>query len=147
MSDCCFSRNQGKTCAVHSPRLGREHPPEQHSSFLGLSTAAAPALNAALLAQLLRTAEDVAKMQEELENSRPLLAQAAKDTEATIEKIKVALLGSPALSNSGCSDCIGHGLEGPGRDCAKSCLIRGKNASDWLGRYWCRAALTAKTAS
>lgn len=86
-------------------------------------------------------------MQEELESSRPLLAQAAKDTEATIEQIKVPLLGSPALSNSGCSDCIGHSLEGPGRDCAKSCLIRGKNASDWHGRYLCRAALTAKTAS
>lgn len=32
-------------------------------------------------------------MQEELESSRPLLAQAAKDTEATIERIKVLLLG------------------------------------------------------
>ncbi|NWT16478.1 DYH1 protein, partial [Vireo altiloquus] len=41
------------------------------------------------LDKLLRTAEDVAKMQEELESSRPLLAQAAKDTEATIEQIKV----------------------------------------------------------
>lgn len=147
MSDCCFSRNQGKTCALHSPTLGREHPPGQHSPFLGLSMAAGPALNSALLPQLLRTAEDVAKMQEELESSRPLLAQAAKDTEATIEQIKVPLLGSPALCNSDCSDWTGHRLEGPGRDCAKSCLIGGKNASDWHGRYLCRAALTPKTAS
>lgn len=83
-------------------------------------------------------------MQEELESSRPLLAQAAKDTEATIEQIKVPLLGSPAPSNSDYSHWIGHSLEGPGRDCAKSCLIRGKNTSDWHGRYLCRAALTAK---
>lgn len=89
MSDCCLSRNQGKTCALGSAALGREHAPEQHSPVLGLSMAAAPALNSALLPQLLRTAEDVAKMQEELESSRPLLAQAAKDTEATIEQIKV----------------------------------------------------------
>lgn len=39
--------------------------------------------------QLLRTADDVAKMQEELELSRPLLAEAAKDTLVTMEQIQV----------------------------------------------------------
>uniref|UniRef100_W5LYK9 Dynein axonemal heavy chain 1 n=1 Tax=Lepisosteus oculatus TaxID=7918 RepID=W5LYK9_LEPOC len=41
------------------------------------------------LDKLLRTAEDVAKMQEELEMMRPLLEEAAKDTVVTMEKIKV----------------------------------------------------------
>ncbi|XP_029455356.1 dynein heavy chain 1, axonemal [Rhinatrema bivittatum] len=41
------------------------------------------------LDKLLRTAEDVAKMQEDLENMRPLLEEAAKDTVTTMEKIKV----------------------------------------------------------
>uniref|UniRef100_UPI00398EE5C8 dynein axonemal heavy chain 1 isoform X2 n=1 Tax=Pristiophorus japonicus TaxID=55135 RepID=UPI00398EE5C8 len=41
------------------------------------------------LDKLLRTAEDVAKMQEELESMRPLLAEAAQDTIITMEKIKV----------------------------------------------------------
>ena len=39
--------------------------------------------------QLLRTAEDVAKMQEELEIMRPLLEEAARDTTLTMEQIKV----------------------------------------------------------
>lgn len=43
-------------------------------------------------------------MQEELESARPLLAQAAKDTLATMEQLQVLLLSSPALSKSGCSD-------------------------------------------
>ncbi|XP_059505480.1 dynein axonemal heavy chain 1 [Stegostoma tigrinum] len=41
------------------------------------------------LDKLLRTAEDVAKMQEELESMRPLLEEAAQDTVTTMEKIKV----------------------------------------------------------
>lgn len=41
------------------------------------------------LMQLLRTAEDVLKMQEELESMRPLLEEAAHDTVTTMEKIKV----------------------------------------------------------
>ncbi|XP_042305771.1 dynein axonemal heavy chain 1 isoform X2 [Sceloporus undulatus] len=41
------------------------------------------------LDKLLRTAEDVAKMQEELELARPLLAEAAKDTLVTMEQIQV----------------------------------------------------------
>ncbi|XP_041945152.1 dynein heavy chain 1, axonemal isoform X2 [Alosa sapidissima] len=40
------------------------------------------------LDKLLSTAEDVAKMQEELEMMRPLLEEAAKDTVVTMEKIK-----------------------------------------------------------
>ncbi|XP_053075250.1 dynein axonemal heavy chain 1 isoform X4 [Acinonyx jubatus] len=41
------------------------------------------------LDKLLRTSEDVAKMQEELEMMRPLLEEAAKDTMLTMEQIKV----------------------------------------------------------
>ncbi|KAM7063036.1 dynein axonemal heavy chain 1 [Molossus nigricans] len=41
------------------------------------------------LDKLLRTSEDVAKMQEELEIMRPLLEEAAKDTTLTMEQIKV----------------------------------------------------------
>ncbi|XP_037242845.1 dynein heavy chain 1, axonemal [Falco rusticolus] len=41
------------------------------------------------LDKLLQTAEDVAGMQEELESARPLLAQAAKDTLATMEQLQV----------------------------------------------------------
>uniref|UniRef100_A0A803YA76 Dynein axonemal heavy chain 1 n=1 Tax=Meleagris gallopavo TaxID=9103 RepID=A0A803YA76_MELGA len=40
------------------------------------------------LDKLLQTAEDVARMQEELESARPLLAQAAKDTLATMEQLQ-----------------------------------------------------------
>nr|XP_009665828.1 PREDICTED: dynein heavy chain 1, axonemal [Struthio camelus australis] len=41
------------------------------------------------LDKLLQTAEDVARMQEELESARPLLAEAAKDTLATMEQLQV----------------------------------------------------------
>ncbi|XP_016065513.1 PREDICTED: dynein heavy chain 1, axonemal [Miniopterus natalensis] len=41
------------------------------------------------LDKLLRTSEDVAKMQEDLEVMRPLLEEAAKDTVLTMEQIKV----------------------------------------------------------
>ncbi|GAA6221830.1 dynein heavy chain 1, axonemal-like [Lates japonicus] len=41
------------------------------------------------LDKLLSTAEDVSKMQEELETMRPLLEEAARDTEVTMETIKV----------------------------------------------------------
>lgn len=56
-----------------------------------------------LLLQLQQTAEDVAKMQEELESARPLLAQAAKDTLATMEELQVVLLDSPAIATPDCS--------------------------------------------
>ena len=39
--------------------------------------------------QLRSTAEDVSKMQEELEIMKPLLEEAAKDAEVTMEAIKV----------------------------------------------------------
>lgn len=48
--------------------------------------------------QLLRTSEDVAKMQEDLEIMRPLLEEAAKDTISTMDQIKVG--GAPRLSSS-----------------------------------------------
>ncbi|NXR16043.1 DYH1 protein, partial [Semnornis frantzii] len=41
------------------------------------------------LDKLLQTADYVARMQEELESARPLLAQAAKDTVATMEQLQV----------------------------------------------------------
>lgn len=47
------------------------------------------------LPQLLRTSEDVAKMQEELEIMRPLLEEAAKDTLLTMEQIKVGVFLDP----------------------------------------------------
>ncbi|MGH0177674.1 UNVERIFIED_CONTAM: hypothetical protein FKN15_074253 [Acipenser sinensis] len=47
------------------------------------------------LDKLLRTAEDVAKMQEELEEMGPLLEEAAKDTIVTMEKIKVRAMQRP----------------------------------------------------
>ena len=40
-------------------------------------------------AQLLSTADEVEKLQEELETMQPLLAQAAEETVETMEKIKV----------------------------------------------------------
>ncbi|KAB1264271.1 Dynein heavy chain 1; axonemal [Camelus dromedarius] len=46
-------------------------------------------LSLPLTPQLLRTSEDVAKMQEELEVVRPLLEEAAKDTTLTMEQIKM----------------------------------------------------------
>lgn len=53
-------------------------------------------LSLPLTPQLLRTSEDVAKMQEELEVVRPLLEEAAKDTTLTMEQIKVGgCSGSP----------------------------------------------------
>lgn len=53
--------------------------------------------------QLLRTSEDVAKMQEELEIMRPLLEEAAKDTLLTMEQIKVGCVpGQSLLTSAGC---------------------------------------------
>jgi len=43
--------------------------------------------------QLLSTAEDVSKMQEELESMRPLLEEAARDTATTMQKIQVGQRG------------------------------------------------------
>lgn len=44
----------------------------------------------ACVLQLLSTAEDVSKMQEELKTMRPLLEEAARDTALTMEKIKAS---------------------------------------------------------
>lgn len=46
-------------------------------------------LSCSVVLQLLSTAEDVSKMQEELEEMRPLLEEAAHETEVTMETIKV----------------------------------------------------------
>lgn len=44
--------------------------------------------------QLLSTADEVEKLQEELETMQPLLAQAAEETVETMEKIKVDSVGT-----------------------------------------------------
>lgn len=71
-------------------------------------------------------------MQEELESSRPLLAQAAKDTEATIERIKVLLLGDLHFLTLTAQTALDTGWTGL--------------AGIVHNRYLCRAALTNKTA-
>ncbi|XP_013988847.1 dynein axonemal heavy chain 1 isoform X2 [Salmo salar] len=65
--------------AIFSSLIGRKKQ-ELHSARQRMKTG---------LDKLLRTAEDVSKMQEELETMRPLLEEAAKDTVITMEKIKV----------------------------------------------------------
>ncbi|CDQ79157.1 unnamed protein product [Oncorhynchus mykiss] len=65
--------------AIFSSLIGRKKQ-ELHSARQRMKTG---------LDKLLRTAEDVSKMQEELEMMRPLLEEAAKDTVITMEKIKV----------------------------------------------------------
>uniref|UniRef100_A0AAZ3Q3C2 Dynein heavy chain 1, axonemal n=1 Tax=Oncorhynchus tshawytscha TaxID=74940 RepID=A0AAZ3Q3C2_ONCTS len=64
--------------AIFSSLIGRKKQ-ELHSARQRMKTG---------LDKLLRTAEDVSKMQEELEMMRPLLEEAAKDTVITMEKIK-----------------------------------------------------------
>ncbi|EMP33877.1 Dynein heavy chain 1, axonemal [Chelonia mydas] len=88
-------------CKVYLAELARHNyvTPKSYLELLGIFTALIgkkkQELNTAKkrmksgLDKLLRTAEDVAKMQEELESARPLLAEAAKDTLATMEQIKV----------------------------------------------------------
>ncbi|CAM4703272.1 unnamed protein product [Lepidochelys kempii] len=87
-------------CKVYLAELARHNyvTPKSYLELLGIFTALIgkkkQELNTAKkrmksgLDKLLRTAEDVAKMQEELESARPLLAEAAKDTLATMEQIK-----------------------------------------------------------
>ena len=48
----------------------------------------------AFISQLLSTADEVEKLQEELESMQPLLAQAAEETVETMEKIKVDSVGT-----------------------------------------------------
>lgn len=53
--------------------------------------------------QLLSTADEVEKLQEELETMQPLLAQAAEETVETMEKIKVDSVRKN-LSSISCCD-------------------------------------------
>ncbi|KAM6980842.1 dynein axonemal heavy chain 1 [Aplochiton taeniatus] len=64
--------------SIFSALIGRKKQ-ELHSGCLRMKTG---------LDKLLRTADDVSKMQEELEMMRPLLEEAARDTVVTMEKIK-----------------------------------------------------------
>ncbi|XP_029908318.1 dynein heavy chain 1, axonemal [Myripristis murdjan] len=64
--------------SIFSDLIGRKRQ-ELHSARQRMKTG---------LDKLLSTAEDVGKMQQELEMMRPLLEEAAKDTVATMEKIK-----------------------------------------------------------
>ncbi|NXM42418.1 DYH1 protein, partial [Gymnorhina tibicen] len=103
MIQVCVAIHQSvaKKCQLFLAELGRHNyiTPKSYLEFLSIFSSLIGKKQQELktaknrmqsgLDKLLRTAEDVAKMQEELESSRPLLAQAAKDTEATIEQIKV----------------------------------------------------------
>ncbi|NWH35887.1 DYH1 protein, partial [Chloropsis hardwickii] len=103
MIQVCVAIHQSvaKKCQLFLAELGRHNyiTPKSYLEFLSIFSSLIGRKQQELktaknrmqsgLDKLLRTAEDVAKMQEELESSRPLLAQAAKDTEATIEQIKV----------------------------------------------------------
>jgi len=118
---CCLSRDRGKTCFVQ-PDTGQGAPTRAAQLLPGASRGCCLCSHSALLPQLLQTAEDVAKMQEELESARPLLAQAAKDTLATMEQLQVPLLDIPALSKADCSEWT-QGLGRSYRDCTKSYFI------------------------
>ncbi|NWV36400.1 DYH1 protein, partial [Grantiella picta] len=103
MIQVCVAIHQSvaKKCQLFLAELGRHNyiTPKSYLEFLSIFSSLIGKKQQELkmaknrmqggLDKLLRTAEDVAKMQEELESSRPLLAQAAKDTEATIEQLKV----------------------------------------------------------
>ncbi|NXU12627.1 DYH1 protein, partial [Pardalotus punctatus] len=103
MSQVCVAIHQSvaKKCQLFLAELGRHNyvTPKSYLEFLSIFSFLIGKKQQELktaktrmqggLDKLLRTSEDVAKMQEELESSRPLLAQAAKDTEATIEQLKV----------------------------------------------------------
>ncbi|XP_051667332.1 dynein axonemal heavy chain 1 [Manacus candei] len=103
MIQVCVAIHQSvaKKCQLFLAELGRHNyiTPKSYLEFLSIFSSLIGRKQQELktaknrmkggLDKLLRTAEDVAKMQEELESSRPLLAQAAKDTEATIEQLKV----------------------------------------------------------
>ncbi|NWQ64257.1 DYH1 protein, partial [Neopipo cinnamomea] len=103
MIQVCVAIHQSvaKKCQLFLAELGRHNyiTPKSYLEFLGIFSSLIGRKQQELktaknrmkggLDKLLRTAEDVAKMQEELESARPLLAQAAKDTEATIEQLKV----------------------------------------------------------
>ncbi|XP_072203968.1 dynein axonemal heavy chain 1 [Excalfactoria chinensis] len=103
MVQMCVEIHQGvaRKCQVYLAELGRHNyvTPKSYLDFLSIFCSLIGKKKQELktaknrmeggLDKLLQTAEDVAVMQEELESSRPLLAQAAKDTEATMEQLKV----------------------------------------------------------
>uniref|UniRef100_A0A8C2YBK7 Dynein axonemal heavy chain 1 n=1 Tax=Coturnix japonica TaxID=93934 RepID=A0A8C2YBK7_COTJA len=90
-----------KKCLVYLAELGRHNyvTPKSYLDFLNIFCSLIGKKKEELktaknrmeggLDKLLQTADDVAVMQEELESARPLLAQAAKDTEATMEQLQV----------------------------------------------------------
>uniref|UniRef100_A0A8C3K8B9 Dynein axonemal heavy chain 1 n=1 Tax=Calidris pygmaea TaxID=425635 RepID=A0A8C3K8B9_9CHAR len=103
MIQVCVKIHQSvaKQCQVYLAELGRHNyvTPKSYLEFLSIFssligkkkqelTAAKKRMKSGL-DKLLQTAEDVARMQEELESARPLLAQAAKDTVATMEQLQV----------------------------------------------------------
>ncbi|NXX96308.1 DYH1 protein, partial [Centropus bengalensis] len=103
MIQVCVEIHQSvaEKCQVYLAELGRHNyvTPKSYLEFLGIFNSLIGKKKHELetakkrmkggLNKLLQTAEDVAKMQEELETARPLLAQAAKDTEATMEQLQV----------------------------------------------------------
>nr|XP_021152153.1 dynein heavy chain 1, axonemal [Columba livia] len=103
MIQVCVEIHQSvaKKCQMYLAELGRHNyvTPKSYLEFLSTFSSLIGKKKQELktakkrmkggLDKLLQTAEDVARMQEELESARPLLAQAAKDTEATMEQLQV----------------------------------------------------------
>ncbi|NWX92741.1 DYH1 protein, partial [Nothoprocta pentlandii] len=103
MIQMCIEIHQSvaKKCQLYLAELARHNyvTPKSYLEFLSLFSSLIgkkkQKLKTAMdrmksgLDKLLQTAEDVAKMQEELESARPLLAEAAKDTLATMEQLQV----------------------------------------------------------
>ncbi|NXT91841.1 DYH1 protein, partial [Anhinga rufa] len=103
MIQVCVEIHQSvaKKCQVYLAELARHNyvTPKSYLEFLSIFSSLIGKKKQELttaktrmksgLDKLLQTAEDVARMQEELESARPLLAQAAKDTLATMEQLQV----------------------------------------------------------
>nr|XP_034961987.1 dynein heavy chain 1, axonemal isoform X3 [Zootoca vivipara] len=103
MIEMCVEIHQSVAlkCKVYLAELARHNyvTPKSYLELLGIFTTLIGTKKQELkvaktrmksgLDKLLRTAEDVAKMQEELELARPLLAEAAQDTLVTMEQIQV----------------------------------------------------------
>ncbi|XP_050760847.1 dynein axonemal heavy chain 1 [Gymnogyps californianus] len=103
MIQVCVEIHQSvaKKCQVYLAELARHNyvTPKSYLEFLSIFSSLIGKKKQELktaknrmksgLDKLLQTADDVARMQEELESARPLLAQAAKDTLATMEQLQV----------------------------------------------------------
>ncbi|XP_025927284.1 dynein heavy chain 1, axonemal [Apteryx rowi] len=103
MIQMCIEIHQSvaKKCQVYLAELARHNyvTPKSYLEFLSIFSSLIGKKKQELktaknrmksgLDKLLQTAEDVARMQEELESARPLLAEAAKDTLATMEQLQV----------------------------------------------------------